>query len=81
MGLMLSATVMDSNTPSWSHSWTNSDLSAAFGMDNFGIGCSFNDVGDFSVFIITLLCSQVLGTSCKRSHLPRRNSTELGHIK
>lgn len=49
MGLMLSATVMDRNTPSWSHSWTNSNLSAAFGMDNFGIGCSFNEVGDFIV--------------------------------
>lgn len=81
MGLMLSATVMDRNTPSCSQFWTKSNLSAAFDMDNFGISCSFNEVEDFIMFAATLSYSQVFGTNGKESHLPWRNSTELSHVK
>lgn len=31
----------------WFHFWTNSNLSAARGMDNSGIGCRFDEAEDF----------------------------------
>lgn len=32
---------------SWFHFWTNSDHPAAGGMDDFGIGCRFDEAEDF----------------------------------
>lgn len=42
----------------WFHFWTNSNLSAAGGMDNFGIGCRFDE----------LRILFVLGNSTEMSH-------------